>query len=112
MTEILVGAQPARRVHDRATGRDEEQRTPFPRLAFVLLTLAVALVLDLPVLADDHLYSADEVAVFLGVDRRRVYGLRDSGDLVAHRIGKRTIRFAAADVLRLLEAGRDEEWPS
>lgn len=68
------------------------------------------LVADLLLLAEPRLLTAAEVARVLGVDRRRVYALRDGGELVAHRIGRRTLRFAPADVLRLIEAGRDEEW--
>lgn len=68
------------------------------------------LALGLAALAVDRLLTADELAEGLGLERRGIYGLRDSGQLIAYRIGKRAIRFAPSDVLALIEAGRDEEW--
>jgi excisionase family DNA binding protein len=57
-----------------------------------------------PVLGEGRLLRASEVAEILGVARRRVYALHDSGDLRAVRIG-RSLRFSPVDVASLLLRG-------
>jgi excisionase family DNA binding protein len=60
--------------------------------------VAAALKRDLPAFASGRLLDAKQVAELLGVRPRRIYGWVDQGLLPYLRVGRRLIRFTAADL--------------
>ena len=63
---------------------------------------------ELPLLAAGRQLTPEEVGLLLGVNRRRVYAIRESGSLTGYKVG-RSLRFAPSEVIRLLEDGRDSD---